>query len=813
MKRIVLLMIGCALLACGCAKDLASVEEPVVPGHLTIDIVPSIDVPQTRDVKTGWEKGDKIYVFFDIKKGVTSFDYITMTYNGSKWLFSFSSDTLEETLLSGSGGYVTALYFPYGTPTFTLSKKTSTTSRLSFKFSFDPGSGGDYGIAYYCCPKADYTVADGHLMASLYMSLLPGDVQFFIPDIPAENVADFTFQCDQIKKRQVGTLGFCLDFKWTTTEPEVTFTSKAGSAYAFKGYPYKGGMVFVGNLSSPGTSQDYEITVTDTKGTSDSRDDVPYIFKVSGKTLNAHDAVRLPALTSSRWKKLVFGHDYVDFGLPSGNLWATENLLASKPNYLQGGAFAWAATEEEEEYNFSWSTYPWIKSGYSSPYYITKYTFRDGEYDGIWYNSNHQFIGDDYKTLAHCNYEDDAARYLWGSPWHIPSPEAFQELVDNTNNYWVDDYEGYGGYMFVSKKDANKFIFMPVTGIWSEYGELTDKDWSGNYWTSSLYTDPYSADEPESSMAAKYFYFNGGNQTCIDYASRCYGCAVRPVIGAEELTVSVTGVSLNKTTLTLNEGDTYQLIATVRPSNASNKEVMWDSSSNAVWVDNQGSVYAAKGGSATITVTTFDGKFTATCKVTVKPKPAINGHDYVDLGLPSGLKWATCNIGADSAKEYGDYFAWAETEPKEDYSWATYKWMQSGQSDWQYITKYTFADGLTPGIWYNSNNQFIGDGYKTLAHCNYADDAARQQWGGTWRVPSNNDFYELISNTTVVWMDDYLGVAGMLFASKVNNNAIFLPASGYRDGTFLYNAGSSGCYWSSSLYEIESFRARTGYFS
>lgn len=783
-------MIGFALLAAGCAKEIVSIEEPVAPGHLTIDIVPSIDVPPTRDVKTGWEVGDKIYVFCDIQKGSTSFEYLTMIYNGTKWSCTYSSETLEERLLSGSGGYLTALYFPYGTPTFTLAKKTSTTSRLSFKFSFDPGSSGDYGIAYYCCPKATYTVSDGHLTASLYMSLLPGDVQFFIPDIPAEKVQDFTFQCDQINKRQVGTLGFCLDFQWTTTEPVVTFTAKPGSAYSFKGYPYKGGMVFVGNLSSPGTSQEYEITVTDTKGTSTTTDDVPYIFKVSGKTLNAHDAVRLPALTSSRWQALVFGHDYVDLGLPSGNLWATYNLLASK-TYRQGGAFAWAATEEEEEYNFSWSTYPWIKSGYSSPYYITKYTFRDGEYDGIWYNSSGQFIGDDYKTLAHCNYEDDAARYQWGSPWHIPSPEAFQELVDNTNNYWVDDYEGYGGYKFVSKKDASKFIFMPVTGIWSEYGELIDKDWSGNYWTSSLYTDPYSEDEPESSMAAKCFSFNGGNQTFIDHAYRRYGMAVRPVIGADEVSVSVTGVSLNKTTLTLTEGDTYQLIATVRPSNASNKEVMWASSSSAVWVDREGNLTAAKAGTATITVTTFDGKLKATCRVTVKSKPAINGHEYVDLGLPSGLKWAACNIGADSAKDYGDYFAWAETEPKENYTIDTYLWYNNGR-----ITKYTNEDGKT-----------------SLADYNYADDAALQKWGGTWRIPTKEDFDELISNTNVVWMDDYLGVAGMLFASKVNNNGIFLPAAGYRVDTSLGNAGYIGYYWCSSLWEDHSAYARDMHFN
>ena len=62
-------------------------------------------------------------------------------------------------------------------------------------------------------------------------------------------------------------------------------------------------------------------------------------------------------------------------------------------------------------------------------------------------------------------------------------------------------------------------------------------------------------------------------------------------------------------------------------------------------------------------------------------------HEWVDLGLPSGTLWATCNVGANSPEEYGDYFAWGETEPKDEYNWATYKWMNAGQSDWKQINK------------------------------------------------------------------------------------------------------------------------------
>ena len=198
-----------------------------------------------------------------------------------------------------------------------------------------------------------------------------------------------------------------------------------------------------------------------------------------------------------------------------------------------------------------------------------------------------------------------------------------------------------------------------------------------------------------------------------------------------------------------------------------------------------------------------------------EPLDPYTGHEYVDLGLPSGLLWATCNIGADSPEEYGDYFAWAETETKEDYSWGTYKWMQKDQASWKYITKYTFDDGQTTGIWYYNeydgeeimNSTFVGDDGDGVAHndyesYDYEDDPAVQIWGGTWRTPTPEDFQELINNTTITWTDNYegTGIAGRLFTAS-NGNDLFLPAAGYRGGTNLFEDGSAGYYWSSSLSE------------
>lgn len=147
-------------------------------------------------------------------------------------------------------------------------------------------------------------------------------------------------------------------------------------------------------------------------------------------------------------------------------------------------------------------------------------------------------------------------------------------------------------------------------------------------------------------------------------------------------------------------------------------------------------------------------------------------HEYVDLGLPSGTKWATCNVGASSPEEYGDYFAWGETKPKSTYNDDTYF-----DSDYNK---------------YNNN----GDLTELLPE----DDAATANWGSGWQMPSFDQIKELCNSsyTTTEWttLND---VYGSKITSKSNGNSIFLPAAGYRWDDELYGAGSYGDYWSSSL--------------
>ena len=167
--------------------------------------------------------------------------------------------------------------------------------------------------------------------------------------------------------------------------------------------------------------------------------------------------------------------------------------------------------------------------------------------------------------------------------------------------------------------------------------------------------------------------------------------------------------------------------------------------------------------------------------MTVAQPPVI---EAVDLGLPSGLKWASFNLGASAPEDYGDYYAWGETEPKEDYSWSTYKWCMNG-SDSQ-LTKYC------------TNSSYGYNGFtdnKTVL--TPEDDAAAVNWGGKWRMATMDEWNELKNKCTWTWTAQN-GVNGRLVTGP-NGNSIFLPAAGYRFGTSLGSAGSYGAYWSSSL--------------
>ncbi len=155
-------------------------------------------------------------------------------------------------------------------------------------------------------------------------------------------------------------------------------------------------------------------------------------------------------------------------------------------------------------------------------------------------------------------------------------------------------------------------------------------------------------------------------------------------------------------------------------------------------------------------------------------------HEYVDLGL--SVKWATCNVGASKPEDYGYYFAWGETKPKEVYDWSTYKWCNGSENT---MTKYC-----------TSSSYGTVDNKTTL---DLSDDAAHVNWGGSWRMPTREEQDELRAKCTWEWTTQN-GVNGRKVTGP-NGNSIFLPAAGSRYEGSLYDAGSYGIYWSSSLRE------------
>ncbi len=244
----------------------------------------------------------------------------------------------------------------------------------------------------------------------------------------------------------------------------------------------------------------------------------------------------------------------------------------------------------------------------------------------------------------------------------------------------------------------------------------------------------------------------------------------------------MTGITLNETSITLLPGETSTLTVTIEPSNASNPVVYWSSSNGAIaTIDQAGKVTAVSPGSCTVTChATGNSEVYAECQVTVE-------MEWVDLGLPGGTLWATCNVGASSPEEYGDYFAWGETESKDNYSPETYKWSEGSYNT---MTKYC------------SDSNYGYNGFTdNLTELESIDDAATANWGNNWQIPSKVQFQQLFNAffTTSKWTS-MNGVYGWKITSNSNGKSIFLPAAGYRSFTNLKDVGSGGSYWSRTYF-------------
>ena len=469
-------------------------------------------------------------------------------------------------------------------------------------------------------------------------------------------------------------------------------------------------------------------------------------------------------------------HEVVDLGLPSGLLWATSNVGAVSPED-HGDYFAWGETSGyiDGKTTFKWSTYKYCNGSYDSQ---TKYC-NDSSYGFNGYT-------DTLTVLEPC---DDAATAKWGGKWRMPTLLEWRELCNPENCIWEwTTQEGHSGYLVTSVWNGNS-LFLPAGG-YRGGTDLSETESCGYYWSASLLDA-----RPD---FARYCSFDSDSFSAGNGYYRDYGRSIRAVQGTP--LILVTTITLSSAMLSLNAGDTSTLSATVSPSNATNKSVSWYSSDGSIAiVSSDGVITALSAGNATITCMANDGSWVAaTCEVTVTGEKGgdFTGHGYINLGLPSGILWATCNIGAESPEEYGDYFAWGETTTKTNYDWSTYKYCKGSDNT---LTKYCSETELGHG-------QYDGYGFNgytdTHTVLEPSDDAATTNWKGSWRTPTHEEWLELYDSCNCTWTWTTLnGYNGYEVTSLKNGKSIFLPAAGYNVYKSPESTGGYGCYMSSSLNE------------
>ena len=451
------------------------------------------------------------------------------------------------------------------------------------------------------------------------------------------------------------------------------------------------------------------------------------------------------------WSEIqeINGHEYVDLGLSSGLLWATCNVGAETPE-AYGNYYAWGETETKSEYT---------------------------EENSLTYGRQMNDISG--------NAQFDAATANWGCSWRVPTHDELKELLDNCTWEWTTE-NGINGYKVIGK-NGNR-IFLPAAGYFLNEVSLAN---AGARYRSST---PHISD---SGLAYLLTGFQN-NTLNMNYSYRYAGSSIRPVSGGNFTGPAVQYAFVDTdeaSEITANSATCGGNVTTDNGKTVTAKGICWSTSENPTIEDNKtndgfgtgsftseltdlepNTTYYVRAYATNAAGTSYGEEKSFT---TLPAGPDANGHSYVDLGLPSGLLWATCNVGAETPEAYGNYYAWGETEPAPN-------------------NNYDSSNCSTYGL---SNSELQSQGYiDSNGNLTAQYDAATANWGGDWRMPTKTEMQELINNCTWTWTTQN-GVNGYKVTSKVNSNYIFLPAAGYRSGSSLSSAGSYGYYWSSVPYE------------
>lgn len=434
-------------------------------------------------------------------------------------------------------------------------------------------------------------------------------------------------------------------------------------------------------------------------------------------------------------KRIFFENNYVnpkgakaeavDLGLPSGVKWASWNLGASSPDEF-GGYYGWA------------------------------------DPTGLLTSTNNTDYPSANPPANISGTQYDIAKAMWGDDWRLPTKEDLNELFEYCSFYIS------GNNIEVEGPNKNYIIF-PLAGI--REGEAIEETIQyGYYWTGSIY-------DKDNNYAWMLHYDMEKKQYALIGGSRCFGASVRPVLGHPQYFTVTTGSASNLTengaiisgsvsgvSQSINVGIIYGTTSDLSSQSGTRKSTTSSGSFTITLSGLEASTKYYYRAFAELNGLFHYGEIKSFTTKDKKISGTENGYPWVDLGLPSGIKWATYNVGATTPFGYGSYFAWGETSTKSKYMEKTYT----------YINK-TNIEGTS-------------------------NDVAHVKWGGKWRMPTENEMIELIHNCHISFKT-INGVTG-LQCEGPNGQTVFLPLGGHHEGEGVvyytpdHDCGSSGYYWS-----------------
>ena len=473
----------------------------------------------------------------------------------------------------------------------------------------------------------------------------------------------------------------------------------------------------------------------------------------------------------------------VDMGLPSGLKWSAYNLGASSPEGF-GAFFAWGETEPKTTY--MWETYRWCNGSETT---FIKYCISE----------EHGIV--DNKTML--EKADDVVIQKLGGTWRMPTAADWTELQNSDYCTWIWNAEnGVNGYR-VTSKVTGQSLFLPAAGQYRNSDPHYNMGTNGYYWSSDLYSASRSARRAGLSSSS----------IAIGTNYRCYGLSVRPVmdfdwdqIQINLTTVLATDIQPNSAQLNGNliVNSEYQLPKKVwflMGENLTTLDTLIRAGEiiDAV-LQNDGSFYfkipQADKPSSIVLNSATSYYYVACAQIGTRTFYGEVGSfrtpDYsytaqaIDMGLPSGLKWASYNLGAASPEMAGAYFAWGETNTKDYYSWDSYS------------LSYTYKDGnMNRRALYKYNTSVDYGVVDDLTVLDVEDDAVSSKLGLPWRMPTEEDWEELRNYCDII-KETQAGVNGYRVTSQITGNSIFLPVTGCRSEGILVEPTQCH-YWSSSL--------------